>query len=124
MSSGLPSHRKEIGRVISAEWNEKTNAIDFVVKFHANGYEVHGSLPSGYDAKSGVYASRTALRARVDKIRKMVVYDNTGRMNVAKMTPEQMARLTLSMSLSGAGITATAKPQAPTMNSFISRLLK
>lgn len=124
MPPRIPPNRKEIGRVVSAEWNAKTNAIDFVIQFIEGGWRIAGSCPSGYDPATGTFASKDALRKRVEQVRNMVVYDNTGRMNPARMTHEQISRLSLDMSLSGTGINVKYKQDPPSANTFLSRILR
>lgn len=124
MSNRDNPSRKAIGKVVSAEWNEKSNAIDLEILFPERGWRIQASVPSGYDAKTGTFASRQALKSRVDKMRTMVVYDNSGRMNLQKMTREQLARLTINVSLSGAGISVSARPADPDSNAYLSRILR
>ena len=116
--------RRAIGHVVSAEWDEVGKCINFVMELNRTGLRIRGRCDSGLDPRSGRFIDTRTLKASVDKVRNMILYDKTGKIDDANLTPTDLRRLRFNVSLSDADINVTRSVAAPDANSFLARILR
>ena len=115
--------KTRIGRIVQADWNKETKSIDFTIEFQPSGIRIRGSCPSG-QVGSDKFISPIKLKEKISEFKKLLVYDSSGRFDPEKLSPEEIRKLKIEISLSGGGIKILPPNQDLDENFFLSRILR
>jgi hypothetical protein len=118
------SEPKQVGRVVSAAWDEARHGIGFRVQFDPSGRILDGFLRAGVDPVTGNFVSETDLRAKLSALQGLGIYENATGCNPNTLSSEDFRKLKIEFSLSNLRFSYRPPDRPLETNTFLSRILR
>jgi hypothetical protein len=116
--------RKQVGRIVSAEWDEAEKGVRFAIRFEPSGRKVTGVCHSGSDPTTGSFVAERDLKAKISEFLNLKVYENASGGDPNTMSAEDFRKLKIELNLSDLRVSYRAPERVMDTNTFLSRMFR
>ncbi|HPA47924.1 MAG TPA: hypothetical protein PLZ55_09910 [bacterium] len=119
---GTVAKKVRIGEIIESYWDDTEKCLLFTIQIDKSGRKVAGRIHSGFDHETQAYVPVSELKKKAKSLIGMVVYDQTGKIDPANITYEELQNIKFKISLRDMNVTAAESGSRQSLNSLLSRL--
>jgi hypothetical protein len=119
---GAVSKKVRIGEIIESYWDDNEKCLLFTIQIDKSGRKVAGRIHAGFDHETQAYIPVAELKKKAKALIGMVVYDQTGKIDPAKITYKDLQNIKFKISLRDMNVTAAESASRHSVNSLLSRL--
>jgi len=118
------SGRKQVGKVVSAVWDDAEKGVRFSIRFDPSGRKVNGLCRAGNDPTTGSFVAERDLKAKIPDFLSLKVYENASGGDPNTMSAEDFRKLKIELSLSDLRVSYRSPERVMDTNTFLSRIFR
>lgn len=116
--------KKQVGKVVSAEWDDGEKGVRFAIRFEPSGRKVTGVCRAGSDPTTGAFVAERDLKAKIPDFLNLKVYENATGGDPNTMSADNFRKLKIQLSLSDLRVSYDSPGRVMDTNTFLSRMFR